>query len=72
MPTRANLAALARALRNAHTRLLPIEMAERIQHLIVRIEELFASPVVDMADVEALSRQAKQLLDECDALSAKL
>ena len=71
MPTRAKLVALAHALRNARTRLLAMEIAERVQHMTVRIEELLASPVLDPILVETLSRQAEQLLDECDALSPK-
>jgi len=48
-----------------------MEIAERVQHMTVRIEELLASPVLDPILVETLSRQAEQLLDECDALSPK-
>ena len=71
MPTRARLLALAHELRHARTGLLPIEIAERVQHTIVRIEEMLASPVLDPATVEVTSSQAKQLLEECNALLPK-
>ncbi len=68
MPARAKLVALVDELRHARTRLLPIDLAERVQHMIVRVEEMLASLVLDPSAVEVASRQAKQLLDECDAL----
>jgi hypothetical protein len=71
MPTRIRLAALAHTLRHAPTSLLPIEIAERMQHAIVRIEEMLSSPVVDPAAVDAIAEQTKQLLAECDALRGK-
>ena len=67
MPIRAKLAALTNDLRHARTRLLPIEVAERVQHMIVRIEQMLASPMVDVAAAEALEVNARKLLDECAA-----
>ena len=71
MPTRIKLAALAHTLRHAPTSLLPLDVAERIQHTIVRIEEMLSSPVVDPVGVDAMAEQTKQLLAECDALRGK-
>ena len=67
MPIRANLVALAQELRHARTGLLPLEVAERIQHTIVRIEQTLASPIVDVAAAETLAQFARKLLDDCDA-----
>jgi hypothetical protein len=71
MPTRAKLVALVHELRNARTALLPMEIAERVQHTIVRVEQLLASPAPDADAVEVISREARQLLDECNALLRK-
>jgi hypothetical protein len=65
MPTRAELYALVTALRHAHTRLLPMGIAERVQHAIVRIEEQLASNFFDAVGSEAVAREAQALLDEC-------
>jgi hypothetical protein len=48
-----------------------MEIAERVQHMTVRIEELLASPVLDASAADVLSRRARELLDECDALLPK-
>jgi hypothetical protein len=42
-------------------------MAERVQHTIVRIEELLATRVLEMGAIDALSSEARKLLGECDA-----
>ena len=65
MSIRSRLDALTRELRHARTGLLPIEFAERVQHTIVRIDEVLASPAVDAAAAEALASEARKLLDEC-------
>ncbi len=67
MPIRAELIALTHELRHARTRLLPIEIAEHVQHTIVRIEELLASPAIDAAAAATASKDARELLDECEA-----
>jgi len=71
MPTRAKLAALAHDLRNARTRRLPMDIAERAQHLTVRIERLLAATALDPTAADALCRQARELLEECEALLPK-
>jgi hypothetical protein len=48
-----------------------MEIAERVQHTVVRVEQLLASPAPDADAVEVLSHQARELLDECNALLAK-
>lgn len=71
MLVRASLIALANQLRHARTRLLPLELAERLQHALVRVEELLASPVADAAAFEAITAHAQQLLAEYEALQPK-
>ena len=71
MPTRTRLAAAAKELRHARTSSLPMEIAERIQHTIVRIEEMLSLPPADATSADAVLDQAKQLLAECDAWSGK-
>jgi type VI protein secretion system component VasF len=71
MPTRTRLVALANELRNARTRHLPMELAERIQHTIVRIEEMLASSTIDPASVDSVAAEARRLLAECDELSGR-
>jgi hypothetical protein len=66
MPTRSKLVALTQALRHARTGLVPIDIAERVQHTIVRIEQMLASPVVDVAAADAITSEARKLLDECE------
>lgn len=70
-PTRAQLRALANELRNARTRLLPMELAERMQHAIVQLENLVVSPTIDPTAIEAAYESAQGLLRECDQLSGK-
>lgn len=72
MPARANLVALAAELRHARTRLLPLAIAERIQHAIVRIEQMLAWSFVGPEAAEAISRDARKLLDECEVLRGKV
>lgn len=71
MLLRATLAELANQLRHAHTRLLPIEIGERVQHSIVRIESLLAMPLLDLGAAEAASQQAKELLAECESFATR-
>jgi hypothetical protein len=68
MPIRSELTALANELRHAHTRLLPIELAEQIQHTVVRLEGMIGSAVLDATAVEGIKREGKRLLAECEAL----
>lgn len=68
-PTRAQLRALANELRNARTRLLPMELAERIQHAIVQLENLVVSPTIDPTAIDAAYESARALLRDCDQLS---
>lgn len=68
MPTRAELRALAHELRHAHTRLLPLDVAERVQHAIVRLEDHLVSPVIDAAAIDDAFAAGKRLLDECARL----
>jgi len=67
MPIRSKLVALTHELRHARTRLLPIEMGERVQHVVVRIEEMLGSPVVDATAADAIASEARKLLDECES-----
>lgn len=66
MPIRDKLAALVHELRHTRTRLMPIEIAERIQHAIVRIEQMLASTVIEVSAAEAVTTQARTLLIECE------
>ena len=68
-PTRAQLRALANELRNARTRLLPMELAERMQHAIVELENLVVSPTIDPTAIDAAYESARALLRDCDRLS---
>ncbi|MCU1278404.1 MAG: hypothetical protein JWM53_1950 [bacterium] len=68
MPTSAELRALIKELRNARTRLLPIEVAERIQHAIVRLEQLSAARPDAASDDASAVRAARELLAECKQL----
>lgn len=72
MPARAKLLALAGELRHARTSLLPIHIAERIQHTIVRIEQALASSFLGPETADALCDDARKLLDECEALRGKI
>ncbi len=63
--TRSQLRALINELRHAHTRLLPLEIAERVQHLIVRLEDHLVSPTIDLDGIDTASATARLLLDEC-------
>ncbi len=65
MPTRSELRTLARTLRQAHAHQLPIELAERIQRTIVRIEDLLVSPIIDPTEIDDVCKIADQVLDEC-------
>jgi len=67
-PTRAELRALANELRHAHTRLLSLELAERVQHAIVRLEDQLVSPTIDPAAIDDAYRAGKALLAECAEL----
>lgn len=71
MPLRSSLRTLVGELRHAHTRLLPIEIAERVQHTIVRIEALLAAPMLDVAAGDDMVIEAHRLLDDCSTLLAK-
>ncbi|HEY1586808.1 MAG TPA: hypothetical protein VGH63_14040 [Polyangia bacterium] len=70
-PTRAQLRALATELRNARTRLLPMDVAERMQHVIVQLENLVVSPTIDPTAIDAAYEAAQALLRECDQLAGK-
>jgi len=67
-PTRAQLRALANELRHAHTRLLSLELAERVQHAIVRLEDHLVSPTIDPSGIDEAYRAGKALLTECAQL----
>ena len=67
MPLRSRLRTVVGELRHAHTRLLPIEVAERVQHMIVRIEELLAAPALDVAAGDGVLAEAQRLIDDCAA-----
>lgn len=60
MGARADMMLLADRLRHAPTRLLPLELCERIQHLIVRIEGLVDGASDELA--AELTRAANELL----------
>lgn len=60
--------ALALELRHAHTRLLPLDVAERVQHAIVRLEDHLVSPAIDPAGIDDAFATGKELLDECARL----
>jgi hypothetical protein len=62
------LRALANELRHARTRRLPLALAERVQHAIVRLEEQWVSPTIDPVAIDAAYESGKQLLDECARL----
>jgi hypothetical protein len=64
-PTRSELRALANALRSTRTRLLPLELAERLQHAIVRLEDLIVSPRIDPAAIDDAYATAHELLRNC-------
>jgi hypothetical protein len=70
-PTRAQLRALANELRNAHTRLLPMDLAERMQHVIVQLENLVVSPTIDPTAMDAAYEAAQSLLRECGQVAGK-
>jgi hypothetical protein len=70
--TRSELRALATELRHAPTRHVPMDVVERIQHTIVKLEELLASPVLEPTDAEAVYAAGKQLLDDCNRFVAKI
>jgi len=67
MALRSRLRALVGELRHARTRLLPIEVSERVQHTIVRIEALLAAPTLDLAAGDDAAADAQRLLDDCSA-----
>ena len=67
-PTRAAVRALANELRHAHTRLLPLDVAERVQHVIVRLEDHLVSPAIDPTGIDDAFTAGKRLLDECARL----
>ncbi|HEX9101031.1 MAG TPA: hypothetical protein VF997_02450 [Polyangia bacterium] len=68
-PTRSELRALANELRHAHTRLLPLEIAERVQHTIVRLEDHLVSPTLDPDGISEAYATGKQLVADCEQLS---
>ena len=70
MATRVELTDIIRQLRFAPTALAPLEVAERVQHAIVKLEQLAVkSPLPDEAD--AAIRDATELLRYCHALMPK-
>jgi hypothetical protein len=69
MPTRSELRALVKELRHAHTRRLRLDIAERVQHTIVRLEDALISPVIDPVEIESAYAAGKQLLEQCAPLS---
>ena len=70
-PTRTQLRAIMTELRNAHTRLLPMEIAEQVQHTIVQIETLLVSPTIDPVAIDGAYETAQRLLRECERLTGK-
>ena len=62
---------VASELRHARTALVPLELAERVQHAVVRIETLLAEPSVDGTVADSQLEAAEQLLEECEALQPK-
>jgi hypothetical protein len=70
-PTRAQLRTLAAELRNARTRLLPLDLAERMQHVIVQLEDLVVSPTIDPAAIDGAYETAHELLRECARRSGR-
>lgn len=58
-------------LRNAHTRLLPMELVEQVQHTIVQIETLLVSPAIDPVAIDAAYEKAHELLAACERLTGK-
>jgi hypothetical protein len=70
LSTRAELANVIRQLRQSRTRLAPLEVAERVQHAIVRLEQLMvADPLPE--NLEAALADAHDLVAYCAALVAK-
>lgn len=70
MPTKSELRAMAWRLRHARTQLAPIEVAERVQHTIVRLEQILLAPLPLPTDTEKVFAEAEQLAAYCDRLSA--
>ena len=72
MANRSELRALANELRHAPTRHVPMDVVERVQHTLVKIEELLGSAALEPAEAEALYTTGKQLLDYCNQFVAKI
>ena len=47
---------------------MPLDVAERVQHAIVRLEEQVVSPAIDPAGIDDAFAAGKRLLDECARL----
>jgi hypothetical protein len=62
---------LANELRNAHTRLLPMDLAERMQHMVVQLENLVVAPTIDPPAIDAAYEAAHVLLRECAQRAGK-
>lgn len=71
MTTTADLTSLAARLRHTQTRLLPLELAEQIQHAIVRIEALAGAPLPRADAVHAAVDEGERLLATCERLLAR-
>lgn len=67
MPTKAELRGLIWRLRHARTKLAPIEVAERVQHAIVRLEQILLASSLP-PDTEKVFAEAEQLATYCERL----
>jgi len=47
---------------------LPLDVAERVQHVIVRLEDHLVSPAIDPTGIDDAFAAGKRLLDECARL----
>jgi hypothetical protein len=47
---------------------LPLALAERVQHAILRLEEQWVSPTIDPPAIDAAYETGRQLLEECARL----
>lgn len=48
-----------------------MDVAERMQHVIVQLENLVVSPTIDPTAIDAAYEAAQALLRECDQLAGK-
>lgn len=71
MPTKLELGDVVRQLRLAPTRLVPLDIAERVQHTIVKLEAILLGTFPIPANVDVILGEAKELLDYCDSLVRK-